>query len=208
MLETLFLKSSGIASAGPMSHEKAVLVMPYIDAGLAAKAADVLARRALAGGLLVAVEDDLRLGFIQVANMVYARSRSEHFGYLAQDAFPGDGWLKCALYTLDHTGAGLLAFNDGRFHGNLAVFGMARRSFVRALYHNFLFFPGYKRHFADTELSAIARAQGVMTYNENCLLVEVDYGKHEKPNDPDDDALYRQRARTGFGGMVQPFEPE
>lgn len=208
MLKSIFTASSCLAELAPVVHEAAVLVMPYVDGEAARKAEGVLVRRALADGVLVMVDDDLRLGFIQAANMVYARSRSKYFGYLAQDAFPGDGWLKCALYTLEETGKGLLSFNDGRFHGNLAVFGLARRDWLRKLYHNLLFYPGYKRHFADTELSAIAHLTGMMIYNENCLLVEVDYDKHEKPNDPEDDALYRARARTGFGGLTAPFEPE
>jgi len=208
MLATRSLKSSELGGFGPVTHGKCVLVLPYTDGELAGRAADVLSRRALADGELVLVEDDLRLGFIQVANLVYARTRSEYFGYLAQDAFPGDGWLKCGLFTLDSTGKGLLAFNDGRFYGNLAVFGLARRSFTASLYHNFQFYPGYKRHFADTELSALAWERGAMVFNENCLLVEVDYSKHAKANDPEDDALYRARARTGFGGLGTPFEPD
>lgn len=208
MLEVHRLAISGIASAGPLSHHRAVLVLPFIDEGLALRAGDVLSRRALADGLLLLVEDDLRLGFIQVANLVYSRSTSEYFGYVAEDAFPGEGWLKCGLYTLDQTGAGLLAFNDGRFYGNLAVFGLVRRTWARRLYRNFLFYPGYKRHFADTELSAISRELGQMTFNENCLLMEVDYDKHAKRNDPQDDALYRERARSGFGGLVAPFDPD
>jgi hypothetical protein len=208
MLESVFVKSSGIVSRERFHHDMALLVLPTIDNEAAVRAEDILRRRAWADGLLVLVEDDLRLGFIKVANLVFARSSSKYFGYLAEDAFPGGGWLQCAIHTLEKSGAGLLAFNDGRFHGNLAVFGLALRAWVKQLYHNCLFFPGYERHFGDTELSVLSGLLGKMTYNPNCLMVEVDYDKHAKPVDEKDDDLYRQRARTGFGGLVAPFEPD
>lgn len=208
MLRTETLKLSELPSGEAFRHDDAVLVLPFIDARAAALAAEVLRRRALAGGLLLLVEDDLRKGFIAVANAVFNRSESRYFGYLAEDAFPSDGWLKCGLYTIQNTGAALLAFNDGRFHGNLAVFGLAERAWARALYRTCLFFPGYASHFADVELSALARSQGLMTYNPNCVLMEVDHLKHTKANTPEDDTLYRRRAATGFGGLMPPFEPD
>ncbi|WP_243439929.1 hypothetical protein [Fundidesulfovibrio soli] len=208
MLQTLSLKFSELEPGQRFQHDEAVLVLPFIDPRAAELSREVLTRRALADGLLVLVEDDRRMGFVGVANALFARSESKYFGYLAEDAFPSDGWLKCALFTLENSGACLLAFNDGRFHGNLAVFGLASRAWARALYRTCLFFPGYKSHFADVELSAIARAQEVMTYNPNCVLMEVDHLKHTKSNSPDDDTLYRKRASAGFGGLVPPFEPD
>lgn len=189
-------------------NDEAVLVLPYIDAAQAERLEPVLRRRANAEGVLVLVDDSLRLGFIAVANLVFAKSESPYFGYLAQDAFPGESWLRCALTTLKRSEAWLLPFNDGRFFGNIAVFGLLQRSWARALYHNCVFFPGYKSHFGDTELSVIAHAHGKCIFNPGCLLCEVDYDKHAKGNNPEDDALYRKRAATGFGGVVTPFEPD
>ncbi len=206
-MERLILKASELAGVQNLGHERAVLVLPFLDRELAGRAADVLERRALHDGVLVLVEDDLRLGFIRVANFVFGRSVSEYFGYLAQDAYPGDGWLRCAIDVLDKSGANLLAFNDGRFYGTLAVFGLARRSWVQSIYHNCLFYPGYTSHFGDTELSVLALSKRTLVFNPNCLLVEADYEKHKKSNNRNDDALYRERARTGFCGLVEPFEP-
>lgn len=203
MLETLFAKSSTLHSLGTVEHKDAVLVLPYIDHDLTTRLTDVLKRRALHPGLLVLVDDDERIGFMKVANYVCSHSSSKYFGYLAQDAFPGDGWLKSAIKTLDSTNAGLLAFNDGRFFGTLAVFGLARRSWFAKLYHKFIFYPGYKRHFGDTELSSIAAHQNQMVFNPGSLMIEVDYEKHEKANDPDDAALYKQRESQGFDGNIQ-----
>lgn len=205
-MQTIFADVADLGSTR-FEHDSAVLVLPYIDTNQAERLAPVLSRRALCDGLLVLVEDTARIGFIKVANLVFARSSSRYFGYLAQDAYPGDGWLRCAVNTLDKSGAGLLAFNDGRFYGNVAVFGLVRRAWAASLYRNCVFFPGYTRHFADTELSAIAREQGQAVFNPGCVLVEVDYEKHARGLHQGDDALYRERARSGFGGLAAPFEP-
>lgn len=206
-MDSIVLKSSELANVRGLSHDQVVIVLPFIDCELAVKAADVLKRRALTDGLLVLVEDDLRIGFIQVANMIFSRSSSPLFGYLAQDAYPGEGWLRCGIDVLNKSGANLLAFNDGRFYGNIAVFGLVRRNWVQSIYRNCLFYPGYKSHFGDTELSVLALSVQKLVFSPNCLLIEVDYEKHLHGNNSKDDALYRERARSGFNGLVSPFEP-
>ena len=207
-MQTVFLDVGDIGPATRFANDAAVLALPYIDQTQVERLEPVLAGRAMADGLLVLVNDSARLGFIRVANLVFARSRSKYFGYLAQDAFPGEGWLRCGLRTLETSQAWLLAFNDGRFFGNIAVFGLLLRDWARAMYHNCAFFPGYRSHFGDTELSAIARAHDKLAFNPGCMLCEVDYDKDQKGNNPEDDALYRERARAGFGGVVEPFEPD
>ena len=202
MLQTLFAKTSELAEFKAVRHDDAVLVLPFIDEELARRLADVLVRRALHPGLVVLIEDDRRLGFIKTANAICSRSSSRYFGYLAQDVFPSDGWLQAALSILDATENGLLAFNDGRFHGTLAVFGLARRTWLKSLYHRFVFFPGYQSHYGDTELSAIAIHQNTLVYNPGCVMLEVDYEKHTKANNPDDKALFEQRMAQGFGGLL------
>ncbi|MFW5499161.1 MULTISPECIES: hypothetical protein [unclassified Maridesulfovibrio] len=203
MLEALFTSSSKLHKLGTIAHEDAVFVLPFIDKELTNRLVEVLVRRALHPGLLVLVDDDERLGFMKIANYVCSHSSSRYFGYLAQDAFPGDGWLRAAIQTMDQSGASLLAFNDGRFHGTLAVFGMARRTWLASLYHKYLFFPGYNSHFGDTELTAIALHQNKLIYNPGCLMIEVDYEKHTRKNNPDDQSLYKMREQKGFGGIIK-----
>ena len=203
MLKTLFTRSSQLHTLGHVQDADAVLVLPFIDMELTQRLAKVLQLRALHSGLVVLVDDDERMGFMKIANFVCAHSSSRYFGYLAQDAFPGDGWLRAALDTLDGSNAGLLAFNDGRFHGTLAIFGLARRSWLAKLYHKFVFFPGYNRHFGDTELSAIAIHQDQLIYNPGCLMIEVDYEKHAKSIDKDDAAIFDRREAQGFDGIIQ-----
>ena len=204
MLQSVFVKSSEFDSFAPLVHDEVVLVLPYIDHELAVRLETVLRLRAEHPGLLVLVDDDERMGFIRVANFVYMRTRSPFFGYLAQDAFPGMYWLQQGMRIIQETGAGLLAFNEGRFFGTLAAFGLARRAWLKTLYRNMLFYPGYKSQYGDTELSAIAFGQNQMVFNPNALLIEVDYDKHAKANDPEDDALYKARLATRFDGLMPP----
>ena len=203
MLQTIFTSSSELQNLGHIEHEGAVFVLPFIDAELTGRLTEVLVRRALHPGLLVLVNDDERLGFMKVANYVCSHSSSRYFGYLAQDAFPGDGWLRSAVNVLDQSGASLLPFNDGRFYGTLAVFGLARRSWLASLYHKYLFFPGYHSNFGDTELTAIAIHQEQLIFNPSCLMIEVDYEKHKKGNNEDDAKLYKLREAQGFGGIIR-----
>lgn len=206
MLESLFVKSSALETVKGTAHDQVICVLPYIDHALAVRVEEVLRVRAKQPGLLLLVDDDARLGFMMVANLVYSWTRSPYFAYLAQDAFPSEQWLKSAVTTMDQTQAGLLAFNDGRFSGTLAVFGMVRRAWLTTVYPRFLFHPGYVSHFGDTELTTIAYLRNMLFFNPGCLLVEVDYEKHKKGHNEADAKLYRQRAATGFDGLVEPFE--
>ena len=206
MLQTIHTTASKLNNLDGIAHKEAVFVLPYIDPELTARLEGVLVRRALASGVLVCVLDEQRFGFMRIANFVFSRSRSKYFGYLAQDAFPGDGWLRSACGTLDKSNAGLLAFNDGRFFGTLAVFGLARRQWLSGIYTNCLFYQGYHSHFGDTEISAIAMGQKQLVFNPGCLMVEVDYEKHRKENNLADAALFQKRAAQGFDGIIEPIQ--
>jgi len=208
MLESVFLKSSAIESVKGLAHDEVICVLPYINHALAVRLEEVLRVRAKQAGLLLLVEDDARLGFMMVANLAYSWTRSLYCTYLAEDAFPGEQWLKSAVTTMNETQAGLLAFNDGRFFGTLAVFGMVRRDWLKTIYPRFLFHPGYVSHFGDTELTTIAYLRNMLFFNPACLLMEVDYEKHKKGYNEADAKLYRERAATGFDGLVEPFEAE
>jgi hypothetical protein len=143
-----------------------------------------------------------------ISNLVYSKTISRYFCYVAQDAYAGEFWLDYALDTIKKTKSGLLSFNDGRFFGKIAVFGLVSRQWLNTIYGKFLFYPKYKSHFADTELSIIASQTNKLVFNPNSLLIEVDYEKHLHPNNNDDEILYRQRAETGFDNLISPFTPE
>ena len=67
------------------------------------------------------------------------------------------GWLALAVRAMEQQRASLLGFNDGKWHGQLAAFGLARRSWADSVYGGDLFFSGYRRHYADAELTLVAR---------------------------------------------------
>ncbi len=207
MLEILHARTSVITSLKKDDRYQSIIVMPSIDMDLAKKAAEVMRLRTNQPGLLILIEDDMRLGFIMTANLVYARTASRYFAYVAQDAFPGQYWLEYGMETLEKTQSGLLSFNDGRFFGKIAVFGLADRQWLDSVYRKFIFYPEYHSHFADTELSMIAAETGNLVFNPNCIMMEVDYDKHLHPNNSADEALYRKRAETGFDGRIRPFTP-
>lgn len=208
MLDIATTNTSTIESFEDHSRHDVVIVLPYITEDRARLTQAVLRERTKHGGLLVLANDDKRLGFIATANAVYARTRSEYFCYLAEDVFPGCYWLEYAMATMRKSGAGLLAFSDGRFFGRIAAFGLLRREWAQTLYGGPFFYPGYASHFADTELSVIAAQTGSLVYNPNAILLEIDYEKHMHPNNADDEALYTRRAASGFDGKIPPFHPQ
>lgn len=184
------------------TSEDVILVMPYIDHAMAERCAEMLSRRAGMSGLILAVQDTDRDGFIAVANRVFEKTESEYFGYVAQDAFPGNQWLDLAVKTLRKQGASLLAFNDGKWKGALAAFGLADRRWARSNYEGKFFFPDYRRHFADVELTVLAISQKQYCYNPNSVLVEVDWDKEKSSVNASDKALYHHRKSDGFNKRV------
>lgn len=171
-----------------------ILVMPSTDVAQAQRAAQLMASRAAVDdALLLVVLDEDREGFVALANRVYRATRSQCFGYVAQDAFAGRRWLQLALHTLLQHDKGLLGFNDGKWAGALAAFGLGQRRWLDSHYGGDLFYPGYTRHYADTELTVLARGNGEYTYNPQAVLVEVDWAKDSKPVNLHDRMLFAQR---------------
>jgi hypothetical protein len=122
---------------------------------------------------------------------------------LAEDAFPSRDWLRCAFDILEKDGKGLLAFNDGKWKGLIASFGMVRIQWVESLYDGPVFFPGYKSRGADNELTVIARIQNMFAYDPECTLIEYDPGKDFVPIDNlEDNRLFRTRFLRGFDELV------
>ena len=209
MLSTVFIKSSELARSQTRDALRVQLpqdlpwvVMPYVDSVQAKATAAILASRAGVKGVLLCIEDDERLGFIRVVNEIFLISLCEYFTYLAQDAFPGRYWLDQAVKALNHSGKGLLAFNDGKWFGKLAAFGMVRRQWAVNNYAGALFHGGYKSHYADTELTLLAMDKMQLDYNPNAILMEIDYEKDKKPTTVSDKALFAIRKTHAFEGKV------
>ncbi len=192
---------SGIL-ASLVSHGT-LMVMPFIDPGRAHRTAQQLVQRADAEGLLLCIHDDLREGFVALVNRAFSSSTHPRVGYVAQDAYAGRGWLQRALEVCALQKPGLFAFNDGKWMGELAGFGLVDREWALGNYQGALFYPGYQSHYADVELTLLAQNDGRFAYEPNCVLIEVDPDKDQKAVNPRDRERFRARQQNGFEERVK-----
>lgn len=200
MLDIVFTQASAVGAAIGCV-DRPLVVMPFIDPALAVRSATQLARRAGMRGTLLAVEDAERIGFIAVVNAIFRATPAPALAYVAQDAFAGRDWLAQAMAARAVQG-GLVAFHDGKWNGALAAFGLVDTRWARANYAGDLFFSGYRRHYADVELTLLAQAQGRLRHDPAAVLIEVDWDKEAAGVDADDRALFGSRAAAGFDNQV------
>lgn len=187
-----------------VAQAEVLFVMPATDEAAAERAATLMASRAaVKEATVLVVMDNAQRGFVGIANLVFKASSGAFFGYAAQDAFAGRQWLAHALETLRATGKGLLAFNDGKWSGALAAFGLGRRQWLAQNYGGDLFHGGYTQHYADTELSVLALGNRQMAYNPQALLVEVDWEKDHKGVNALDRMLFASRKDGWIRGRVE-----
>lgn len=182
-----------------------IMAMPSLDSWTARRCARLMASRAgrITDGLILVIIDHQREGFVRLINRSFARCACEHFGYVAEDAFPGRAWLQLAQISMQQRSAKLLAFNDGKWMGKMASFGLVEREWAATLYDGALFHPGYQQHYADYELSRIAQHQRVFAFEPASVLIEIDWDKDGKRTNPQDKALFEQRSATAFGGLTR-----
>jgi len=185
------------------AQSQIVLIMPWTQADQADRALEILVSRAGLAADFVLIEDCEKHGPATLINAAFEKSGSRLFGYLAQDIFPSRNWLIQSISAIKKTSAGLLAFNDGKWGGRMAGFGLADRLWVNAVYGGQSFFyPGYRQHYGDVELSLIARQQKRYAYDPNVVMLEVDYEKDSKGVLGSDRKLFAERKLTGFEGRV------
>ena len=178
------------------------VVMPCIDAGLGMETAKVLLRRAGMPCTIFIVLDSLRQGFVRTLNDAAERISARYIVYLGQDAYPGRDWLNCAYQYMEESGKGLLGFNDGKWRGRIASFGMVRTAWVKTLYGGPVFYPGYRSHKADNELTVIARALDTYHYAPDCVVMDYDPQKDFGGSNPADDRVFKDRFIQGFDGLA------
>jgi len=171
------------------------MVMPATDMTAARRAAKLMVERAnFDKAILLIAEDTLSEGFVSIANRCFKTTRSPYFGYVAQDAFAGRSWLQKAHHAIQAQDTGLLGFNDGKWSGRLAAFGLGRRQWLQNNYPDAsLFCPQYQYHYGDTELTALAMGNQQYSYDPNAVLIEVDWEKDRKSVDPQDKKTFAQR---------------
>ncbi len=179
------------------------MVLPWINQKQAFSAAEILLARAGLPFDLILIQDDQHLGPSAILNAAFQKSRADLFGYLAQDAFPSRNWLAQGAAAIKKTSAGLLAFNDGKWAGQIAAFGLANRKWVNSIYGGrSLFYSGYQQHYGDVELSLIARQQKRLVYDGNAVMMEIDFSKESRTVNLKDRECFAARKLTGFDGRV------
>ena len=175
---------------------KIAVLMPCTDRELGTKVMQQLAANAGLEADYHLLMDDERKGFIFKVNefVNLFPTKYDFYIYTAQDAFGGKNWLKEAYSTMKVTGKGVLAFNDNKWGGKLAAFGM-----VRASYKAPFFYEGYHSHYADTELSVAATLENQLCYNPKAIMFEVDYDKKTKSVNKQDKELFKKRQKKYYG---------
>lgn len=176
--------------------DKINVIMPSIDVKKAEATAKQLSIRAGIEHKMIVVEDVERNGFTATFNSTAKANLADYYVYVAEDAFAGRNWLLEAYKTAKSTNAGLVAFNDGKWNGQLASFGMIQHEWGVKNYGGDLLFSGYKTHYADTELTEIAKEQKRYAYNPEAVLVEVDPDKESKSVNEDDKKLFNERKQA------------
>lgn len=200
-MQSTFISSKQIDRTALLTSE-VIFVMPFTLPQMAQKTAKLMSERANYPGAIICVHDDEREGFVDIVNKVFRASDSKWFGYVAQDAFPGRYWLRIAINTLISQNAVLLGFNDGKWLGELAGFGLADRLWAQQNYNGNLFNPDYHQHYADTELTLLAQAKQSYCYNPNSLLVEIDWDKDSKSVNLEDKNRFQNRCQNQFDGRI------
>lgn len=186
-----------------------LVIMPATDVDQAKLTGDVLIKRAGMPLELKIVHDDKRVGFIASANLAIKNTKHDIVIYTAQDVLVGQDWLRHAVLKMMTENAGLVAFNDGKWNGHLASFGAVQRSWINSIYGGDLFFSGYFAHYADTELTQIAKQQSRYAYAKEAIMLEVDYNKALGKGAgvvKADKKLYKKRKENGFDGRVKSIE--
>jgi hypothetical protein len=201
-MQIQYLTSAELSSLdAPITVGGVVAAMPFTQADHAQRAAKLMAARANAPGLVLAIHDQREEGFIHLVNQAFASTQSAYFAYVAQDAFAGRAWLEQGLSALGDD-KGLLGFNDGKWAGALAGFGLVRRSWAINHYGGQLFCSKYLRHYADAELTLLALQEGKYAYEPNSVLVEVDWDKDATAVHEPDRQVFLERKQSGFDGKV------
>lgn len=175
------------------------VLLACTDTEQAQRAAQIMQARAGHPFEVFLFEDKKRQGFVKSVNQLFQGCGHRYVVYAAQDAYPGMHWLRIAFEVMEKSGKSLLAFNDGKWFGRLAAFGMVRSTWVRSHYGSSLLWPEYESHYADNELTQIAQRSNELVYSPHAMLIEVDFAKGARwTSNADDKALFQKRQALGF----------
>ncbi|MEA2037298.1 MAG: hypothetical protein U9O94_07330 [Nanoarchaeota archaeon] len=171
------------------------VIMPSIDEKASKISMQDLIKKAGMKADFMVLVDKQRTGFIKTVNNFVKKTYYKYYVYLAQDAYGGKDWLKIAYNTLENTKKSLFAFHDGKWFGEMAAFGMVRRSWKAPFFNE-----DYKANYADVELTMLAMNDKELVTDLKSILVEVDYNKHGV--NLEDKKLFAERKKGGFDNQI------
>ena len=157
---------------------KVVIVVPYVsqDGMGVPKLAKLLKKRAGVPVEIYTVNGE-ELGWIGTHNKMAKELDFDWYIYCPSDYFPGRDFVKKALEVASSTKKKLIGLNDGKWHGSNATAGMVSKDLIPMLYRGTLFYPGYKHHGSDPDITEKAMLLNEYAYAPEALLVEIDYEK-------------------------------
>lgn len=171
------------------------VIMPTTDLSQAILSARRMKDNAGLPMRMIIVQDNIRQGYIKTLNLTASKVASDYIVYVAQDSLSGKNWLKLAYETLRSEQKSLCAFNDGKFEGKLASFGLVKKSFCTQLYgEGHIFYPGYHSHRADDELTLYAKLNKQLSYTPSAIMLEVDY-RLDRSLNLEDIELFKRRKK-------------
>jgi hypothetical protein len=174
----------------PLKASKIAVLMPCIDRIQGTHTIKQLSDNAGLEADYFLLMDDDRVGYVRKINEFVNNKEYDFYVYTAQDAVAGKNWLLEGYKELERSKKGVLAFNDGKWNGQLASFGMVRSSYMRPFFEDC-----YKSHYADTELSVKARLENKLAYSPKAILRESDEGKSKKKVNEDDRKIWHKRQK-------------
>lgn len=188
-------------------QQKVVVIMPSIKMDMAQNAADVMKIRAGMPVSVEVIEDTKHEGFVKICNRVskdYLKKGYNLFAYTAQDAYVSKGWLLAAVMSQIEQMAGLIAFNDGKWWGKLAQFGMMTDDFMKTYLDGNMLPPHYFGNYTDCELTLIAMQNNQFGWAQDSIMMEIDPDKDKgkKSVNKDDQKTFNARKLTKFDGKV------
>ena len=139
--------------------------------------------------------DTSKIGWVAMHNEEFSKGGFDYYVYSCADYYPGRNWLKKAMDFMEFNKLSLIGFNDGKWDGNIATVGLVKKEWIKKYYNN-LFYEGFKSHYADTEITSLARIDEVYGYCSDAVLIEIDYDKELKSVNKKDRELFIKR---GYG---------
>lgn len=182
-------------------RESITAIIPTINPEKALETSKTLKDRAGMDFKLVVIEDIEKNGWVATINSAVRNNPSDYYIYLADDVFPSKNWLVEAMKVVKDKDLGLLAFNDGKWFGKMASFGLVKHDWMIKNYNGDLLNPVYRSHYADPEITLLALSDKVFGYAPKSIMMEV-HNKTGIPNNKEDQAIFRQRKLSGFEGRI------